>query len=134
MSIHVNKINNYLSEIHSLNKTGTFHNRSPTNSPTNGVHVYRKKDELNIVNQASVPHVDMSTFNKEDSSSILSNGSIILVIAYMRTGSTLTASILRESERSFYVFEPLHKLEQAFVNAERNKLDNVTFEYATGKR
>ncbi|KAH3746798.1 hypothetical protein DPMN_181214 [Dreissena polymorpha] len=76
----------------------------------------------------------MSTFNKEDSSSILSNGSIILVIAYMRTGSTLTASILRESERSFYVFEPLHKLEQAFVNAERNKLDNVTFEYVTGKR
>ncbi|KAH3847014.1 hypothetical protein DPMN_089326 [Dreissena polymorpha] len=76
----------------------------------------------------------MSTFNKEDISTILSNGSIILVIAYMRTGSTLTASILRKSERSFYVHEPLHKLKQAFDNAERNKLDSVTFQYVTGKR
>ncbi|KAH3739781.1 hypothetical protein DPMN_046468 [Dreissena polymorpha] len=76
----------------------------------------------------------MSTFNKEDSPSILSNRSIILVIAYMRTGSTLTASILQESERSFYVFEPLHKLEQAFVNAEKNKLDSVTFQCVTGNR
>ncbi|KAH3728410.1 hypothetical protein DPMN_054366 [Dreissena polymorpha] len=64
----------------------------------------------------------------------VSHRSIILIIAYMRTGSTLTGSFLRQSERSFYIFEPLHNLAQAFENAEKKTFDSVTLKYVDGTR
>ncbi|KAH3728407.1 hypothetical protein DPMN_054363 [Dreissena polymorpha] len=87
-----------LTEINSLNETGTLNDRSPTHIRTNGIRVHR---------------------------SILSHRSIILIKAYMRTGSTLTGSCLRESERSFNVFEPLHNIAQVFTDAEKNTFDSV---------
>ncbi|XP_062618779.1 carbohydrate sulfotransferase 1-like isoform X1 [Saccostrea cucullata] len=61
-----------------------------------------------------------------------------LIVAYMRSGSTLTADLVRHIEGDFYMFEPLHGISQAvnrksaiqFVNGtermiSKNELENV---------
>ncbi|KAH3739757.1 hypothetical protein DPMN_046444 [Dreissena polymorpha] len=89
---------------------------------------------LNIENSSNVSETNVQNFSENDKCRVLSNRSILLVIAYMRSGSTLTASILRESERSFYVFEPLHNLLKAFKDAEQRNLDTIPLKYIWGSR
>ncbi len=36
----------------------------------------------------------------------------IIILSYMRSGSTLTADIIQQHSRVFYVFEPLYSLEK----------------------
>ncbi|WAQ99556.1 CHST1-like protein [Mya arenaria] len=69
-------------------------------------------------------------------SNIISNASIVLIVAYMRTGSTLLGEILREVPESFYIFEPLRTIESKFnrqntgdkknKSVEINTADNIT--------
>ncbi|XP_053398395.1 carbohydrate sulfotransferase 1-like [Mercenaria mercenaria] len=69
---------------------------------------------------------EVNTLNK---ASIHRNRTIVLIVAYMRTGSTLTGSLFREYSSAFYVFEPLHMLQQAFS---RPADDKVTLKYVNG--
>lgn len=39
----------------------------------------------------------------------------VLIVAYMRSGSSLTGDILQHANGSFYVYEPLHIIEKAVI-------------------
>lgn len=39
----------------------------------------------------------------------------VLVLAYMRSGSSLTGDILQHASGSFYLYEPLHMIEKAIT-------------------
>ena len=41
---------------------------------------------------------------------VLSNKHIVVIVSYMRSGSTLTADILQHSQGTVYVFEPFHSV------------------------
>ena len=40
----------------------------------------------------------------------------ILILTYMRSGSSLTGDIMQQSPESYYHFEPLYALNEADVN------------------
>nr|XP_022302730.1 LOW QUALITY PROTEIN: uncharacterized protein LOC111110499 [Crassostrea virginica] len=52
-----------------------------------------------------------------------------LVVAYMRGGSTLTADLVRHTERDFYVYEPLHGISQAVKRNDSIQFLNGTKRY-----
>ncbi|XP_060567649.1 carbohydrate sulfotransferase 1-like isoform X2 [Ruditapes philippinarum] len=43
----------------------------------------------------------------------------ILIVTYMRSGSSLTGDILQQAKGSFYVYEPLHMIEKAIIHTFR---------------
>ncbi|KAL4220298.1 chondroitin 6-sulfotransferase [Mactra antiquata] len=43
---------------------------------------------------------------------VLSNKKIAIVLAYMRTGSTLTGAILQQYDETFYAFEPIRSIKE----------------------
>ncbi|KAH3835147.1 hypothetical protein DPMN_108491 [Dreissena polymorpha] len=53
----------------------------------------------------------------------------ILVVAYMRTGSTLLGEILHQIPGSFYLFEPLRTLEKNRADAIQANRTSFTLEY-----
>jgi len=54
---------------------------------------------------------------------------MILVVAYLRTGSTFTASLFTHQPNSFYVFEPLHMLHDKSSKGEKINFLNGTVRY-----
>lgn len=62
--------------------------------------------------------------------SILSDKNIVIIIAYMRTGSTLTASLLQQYPGTFYVYEPIRSLYGAYTKGDRT---HATLNYINGK-
>ena len=65
---------------------------------------------------------------------VVSNTSIVLIVAYMRTGSTLVGSLFQEYPGSFYVFEPLRAILDVFEDAQKHNNKTVTLKYIEGKR
>ncbi|KAL4240877.1 hypothetical protein ACF0H5_001662 [Mactra antiquata] len=64
---------------------------------------------------------------------IHSNGKIVLIVAYMRSGSTLTGALLQEHPKAFYVFEPIRPIKQSFKEIGSNNESTVTFNYPNAK-
>ncbi|XP_045196739.2 carbohydrate sulfotransferase 1-like [Mercenaria mercenaria] len=64
---------------------------------------------------------------------VLSDRKIVLIIAYMRTGSTLTASLFQEFPGTFYVFEPIRGLTGKFKELLKNNQTYTTMHYIHGK-
>jgi len=95
-----------------------------------GVPSNRNHDSENELDLDSLVH-DISDNNNFK---VLSNKSIILVVAYMRPGSTLTGSLRQVPSGSFYVFEPLHNLMTTFQPAVKSKQRDVAVPYLTGNR
>lgn len=52
-------------------------------------------------------------FLYSDSYLVKENTAMQLVVAYMRSGSTLTANLVRHTPGDFYMFEPLFGIEYA---------------------
>jgi len=61
---------------------------------------------------------------------IWSDRNIILLVAYMRSGSSFTGAVLSAGQRAFYAFEPIRAIYNAF---DRNPA-NVTLHYFHGTR
>lgn len=40
---------------------------------------------------------------------------MVLIVGYMRSGSSLTGDILQHAPNSFYIFEPLHDLTEVIM-------------------
>ena len=55
------------------------------------------------------------------------NFTAIVIITYMRSGSSLTGDILQQTPGAFYVYEPLHALGHIF-----KKLPGTDLEYVNG--
>ena len=64
---------------------------------------------------------------------ILSDKKIIIIVAYMRTGSTLTASLFQEFPNTFYVFEPVRSVNTKFKDATKNNLTSAQLHYIHGR-
>ncbi|XP_060566742.1 carbohydrate sulfotransferase 1-like [Ruditapes philippinarum] len=77
-----------------------------------------------------LPSRDQSSLNR--SSTVLSNRKIIIIIAYMRTGSTLTASLFQEYPNTFYVFEPIRSVYMKFKRAMEQHLTSTELHYIHG--
>lgn len=65
---------------------------------------------------------------------VLSNATIVLIIAYMRTGSTLTGSLFEAHSGTFYAFEPLFGVENAFRRAQAQNQSRLEIKFAAGLR
>ncbi|XP_052811935.1 uncharacterized protein LOC128239354 [Mya arenaria] len=63
---------------------------------------------------------------------VLSQKNIILVVAYMRSGSTMTASFLEANPGTFYRFEPLRGVYNKFKETKANKTTQL--KYSKGSR
>lgn len=70
----------------------------------------------------------------ERKTEILSNASIVLIVAYMRTGSTLTGSIFQEYPGTFYAFEPIRAVFDAFEAARKFNRTTVGLKFLQGDR
>lgn len=70
----------------------------------------------------------------ERKTEILSNASIVLIVAYMRTGSTLTGSIFQEYPGTFYAFEPIRAVFDAFEAAQKHNRTTVGLKFLQGDR
>ena len=83
-------------------------------------------DQLLVQNRhiGNVLNHPLANSNNILESKILSNASIVLIVAYMRTGSTLLGEILREIPDSFYIFEPLRTIESKFNQNTGDTKDN----------
>jgi len=55
----------------------------------------------------------------------MSNASIILILAYMRTGSTFTGDILKQITNSYYIFEPYRTIENTFARLEERHTKHI---------
>lgn len=64
----------------------------------------------------------------------ISNKTIVFIIAYMRTGSTLVGSLFQEYPGTFYVFEPLRAVYDVFESARKNNSKSTVLKYADGVR
>ncbi|KAH3890833.1 carbohydrate sulfotransferase 5-like [Dreissena polymorpha] len=66
---------------------------------------------------------------------IRSHSHIVIIISYMRSGSTLTGDIMQHFPGTFYVFEPFHAMEirtkqnkhLVYLNGTKRSLTNATF-------
>ena len=61
---------------------------------------------------------------------ISSNFTAVIILTYMRSGSSLLGDILQQSPEAFYIYEPLHILE--FMRREDLRL-NITFVNGTSR-
>ncbi|XP_052807511.1 carbohydrate sulfotransferase 3-like isoform X1 [Mya arenaria] len=104
----------------------------------------QSRGALNIityyVNGAEKNKTEHSTSGEENmeagssgTTHIISNKSIIVINAYLRTGSTFTASLFETYPGVFYIFEPLHDIERGFRAAEAAKTD-VSLQYVDSSR
>ena len=57
----------------------------------------------------------------------VSNAKIVLIIAYMRSGSSFTGGLFNQLPESFYLFEPVRFVFDAFMN-------NASIEYLSGSK
>ncbi|XP_061186229.1 carbohydrate sulfotransferase 1-like [Saccostrea echinata] len=77
--------------------------------------VISEKDLVTIIKSLRIGPVYCSSETKpvhlSDSNNI--NTPMRLIVAYMRSGSTLTADLVRHIDGDFYMFEPLHGITQA---------------------
>lgn len=65
---------------------------------------------------------------------VLSNATIILIIAYLRTGSTLTGSLFEAHAGNFYAFEPIQAVHIAFSSAKNRNQSQVDLKFESGIR
>ncbi|XP_045198558.2 carbohydrate sulfotransferase 3-like [Mercenaria mercenaria] len=115
---HSKQLSNTDTSIRSTNK-----NRSDRNKLEKG----RQKDKTKDMQEKEG---DKSKAN----ATVLSHRKIVLIIAYMRTGSTLTGSIFQEYPDTFYVFEPVRLINQAFKGKDQKDKTNVTLKYINGTK
>lgn len=55
----------------------------------------------------------------------------VVIVAYMRSGSTFLGNIIQHDPDVFYVFEPLKSIERTFLRAmEQDFKNTLTFKYA----
>ena len=52
--------------------------------------------------------------NQSNDETILSNATFVVIVAYMRSGSSLLGAILSKIEGAFYLFEPITEIANAF--------------------
>lgn len=71
-------------------------------------YVIKKQDEKN---EYLLPE---KTINQRFDEVVLSNAKIVVISAYMRTGSSLTGAILSKIKRAFYLFEPITEIASQF--------------------
>lgn len=71
---------------------------------------------------------------RNNTKTILSDKRIVLIMAYMRTGSTLTASVLQEYPGTFYAFEPVRSVHSTFKKSTAQNQTYTTFNYIHGVR
>ena len=57
----------------------------------------------------------------------LSYKKIVIIVAYRRTGSSLTGAILSKHPGSLYVFEPLRNLAKIFQNTPNNETTQIVY-------
>ncbi|KAH3835151.1 carbohydrate sulfotransferase 1-like [Dreissena polymorpha] len=84
-----------------------------------------KTSSRNFVSQVVITTTDRPQTTPKTSS----DAQIILVVAYMRTGSTLLGEILHQIPGSFYLFEPLRTLENTRADAIEANRTSFTLEY-----
>ncbi|XP_045199057.2 carbohydrate sulfotransferase 1-like isoform X2 [Mercenaria mercenaria] len=95
-----------------------------TREKENGTYnFYAQKDKT------ALDDTEESTQKKQN---VHSNKKIVLIVAYMRSGSTLTGSLFQAYPGTFYVFEPLRFLVGAFNGLARNNKTYTTLKYANG--
>lgn len=58
---------------------------------------------------------------------------IVLIVAYLRSGSTFTASLLTQNPEVFYVFEPLHTIQTNLHKYNRLRYINGTVRCSISK-
>ena len=51
----------------------------------------------------------------------------VVVVAYMRSGSSLTGNLIQEDPSTFYVFEPLHDLIRSYQKEKEIQFPNTRF-------
>lgn len=96
-----------------------------------------KTTDVNSKN-GSIFFENNSTFNVGDAHqrpenvTVLSNKTIVIILAYMRTGSTLTASVFQEYQDSFYVFEPIRWIHAAFSQLQKKNMTYLNLFYPRG--
>jgi hypothetical protein len=66
----------------------------------------------------SADHTDIN--NERRKQIVYSHQKILIIVAYMRSGSTLTASLFQEYTGTFYVFEPIRFLHESFMKLSKN--------------
>ena len=93
---------------------------------TQGEHVhFRPQSEQLLSNYSDL-------FSK--SVPIVSNATIVLIVAYMRTGSTLTGSLFQEYPGNFYAFEPIRAVYDTFLESKRRNMSYTVLDSLYGKR
>ncbi|XP_060566337.1 carbohydrate sulfotransferase 1-like isoform X2 [Ruditapes philippinarum] len=100
---------------------------SRDNREGNGIKPQEPKD-VNVTLRESF--LDKITASIGDN--VVSKAKIILIIAYMRTGSTLTGAIFQSFPGTFYVFEPIRLIGSFFNSMARNKMQRGTLKFANG--
>ncbi|XP_060566324.1 uncharacterized protein LOC132725246 [Ruditapes philippinarum] len=100
---------------------------SSDNREGNGIKPQEPKD-VNVTLRESF--LDKITASIGDN--VVSKAKIILIIAYMRTGSTLTGAIFQSFPGTFYVFEPIRLIVGFFNSMARNKMQRGTLKFANG--
>ncbi|XP_060566735.1 carbohydrate sulfotransferase 1-like isoform X2 [Ruditapes philippinarum] len=80
----------------------------------------------------SLSHSSVDSNHIDKIPTVLSDKKVIIIIAYMRTGSTLTASLLQEHPNTFYVFEPIRSVNTKFKEAKKKNLTSTLLHYVHG--
>ncbi|KAL4220786.1 hypothetical protein ACF0H5_019054 [Mactra antiquata] len=70
-------------------------------TPTANVKIFKTAKKSTGVNELNVPIASKQGNNKETTA--------VILLTYMRSGSSLTGDILQKSPDIFYIYEPLHK-------------------------
>ncbi|KAL4233457.1 hypothetical protein ACF0H5_008138 [Mactra antiquata] len=91
-----------------------------------------KQSEVKIRTFAPVHSLTMAQ-DPTKNQTILSNDKIVIIVAYMRTGSTLTASLLQEYPKTFYVFEPIRYIMDIYKQIHSKNKTTMTLEYLHSK-
>ena len=98
-----------------LYKVNNVH--APKRNPTTSLsHV---TEGVSIDNETSIYSLDPGVTLAASSRSVQ-----ILIVAYIRSGSSLTGDILQQDPNSFYVYEPLHFTEKMGSKVKRVQLLN----------
>ena len=89
---------------------------------------FRDRNDVKVYQKKSYIDINMTL----ESKSVLSEAKIVLIIAYMRTGSTLAGAIFQSYAGTFYVFEPIRKLNDFFRDIEQNENKQGILKFANG--
>jgi hypothetical protein len=74
-----------------------------------------------------------SIFNRSAADKLISgkmkqsNFAPVVVVAYMRSGSTLTGNLIQQNPDTFYVFEPLHDLIRGYQKEKEIQFPKTRF-------